>query len=106
MVLCKRIWADFKEWFWDNVNWCEGYYYEARDGTMLQAKPENKRYSWFYKRWLWPWKQNDCLCCNTVRGLIYGAVVGSLLGPYILLGASVFIGILIAVLFAWSRFNG
>lgn len=71
----------FKAWFVNKVNWCEGYYYKRYDdnGNPV-AKPENKTYSWFYTHWLWPWKQTDCLCCNTVRGVIYGLIVGATLG--------------------------
>ena len=69
------MWHKFKKWFVDNVNWCEGYYY----GTEIE-KPENKIYNFFYKYWLFPWKQTDCLCCNTTRGLIYGIIIGYLLG--------------------------
>lgn len=67
------MWERFKKWFVDNVNWCEGYFY----GTDI-PKPENKLYNWFYRYWLWPWKQNDCLCCNTVRGMVYGGLIGFL----------------------------
>lgn len=63
------------KFFCDHINFCEGFYY----GTDTE-KPENKLYSWFYKYWLWPFNQNDCMCCNTVRGLIYGAVIGFLFG--------------------------
>lgn len=71
----NKSWLRFKEWFVNNVNWCEGYYY----GTD-KPKPENKIYNWFYKYWLFPWKQNECLCCNTVRGVIYGFVLGVIAG--------------------------
>lgn len=63
------------EFFVNNLNWCEGMLY----GTDIE-KPENKVYNWFYKVWLFPFKQNDCLCCNTVRGLIYGGIIGYLIG--------------------------
>lgn len=59
------------EWFVNYVNWCEGYLY----GTET-PKPENKVYDFFYTYWLFPFKQNDCICCNTVRGLIYGLIMG------------------------------
>lgn len=63
------------EFFVNRCNPCEGFYY----GTETE-KPENKVYNWFYKVWLFPFKQNDCLCCNTVRGLIYGGIIGYLIG--------------------------
>lgn len=71
-------WFKFAVWFVDNLNFCEGFYY----GTDI-PKPENKLYNWFYTYWLWPWKQNDCICCNTVRGLMYGAVIGFILGRFL-----------------------
>ncbi len=71
----------FKCWFVDNINWCEGFYYDRFDhvGNPV-AKPNNKIYNFFYKNWLWPWKQNDCMCCNTVRGVLYGLIVGATSG--------------------------
>lgn len=68
----------FKQWFVNNVNWCEGYYY----GTSI-PKPENRVYEWFYRHWLWPWAQNDCLCCNTVRGCMYGFALGFAIGYFL-----------------------
>ena len=61
----------FVKWFTDNINWCHGYYYDSEI-----EKPENKLYNFFYKYWLFPFIQTDCLCCNTVRGLIYGFILG------------------------------
>lgn len=61
--------------FVNNINWCEGYYYETSD-----SKPENKIYNFFYNNWLFPFKQNGCICCNTTRGLFYGVVIGYILG--------------------------
>ena len=62
------------DWFVTHINFCEGY---SLDGT---PKPENRLYNWLYAHWLWPFEQNDCLCCNTVRGVIYGMLIGYLLG--------------------------
>lgn len=64
----------FCEWFVNNINWCEGYYYGSD-----KPKPNNKVYDFFYTYWLFPFKQNDCICCNTVRGLIYGLIMGYVL---------------------------
>lgn len=67
------------KWFVDNLNWCEGYYYDEfteKDGELVPVpKPENKVYNWFYEHWLWPWKQTGCVCCNTVRGMMYVAAI-------------------------------
>ncbi len=60
-------------WFINNVNFCHGL---RIDGT---PKPDNKVYNAFYKYWLWPFQQTDCICCNTVRGLLYGFAAGFLL---------------------------
>lgn len=63
------------KFFVDHINFCEGVYY----GTTID-KPENPLYNFFYKYWLFPFRQNDCICCNTVRGLLYGGIVGYILG--------------------------
>lgn len=64
----------FYAWFCDNVNFCLGVTYEGID------KPDNRVYDWFYTYWLFPFKQTGCACCNTVRGLIYGGLIGFFLG--------------------------
>lgn len=69
----------FCRFFNDYINWCHGYYYDKKNPdnpTLPLDKPYNKLYAFFYDYWLFPFKQNDCICCNTVRGLIYGAVLG------------------------------
>lgn len=81
MDLCKRVWDWFCTRFHDNINWCEGYY---KDGT---AKPVNHVYLWFYNHNLFPFKQTGCLCCNSVRCLVYGSIIGAVLGPKYLLYA-------------------
>lgn len=63
------------KFFVNRLNFCEGYFYDTET-----PKPENPVYEWFYKFWLFPFKQNECICCNTVRGLIYGGIIGYLLG--------------------------
>lgn len=73
----------FCRWFNDNINWCEGVLYDKinpENPDFFLDKPRNPLYEWFYRFWLFPFKQNDCICCNTVRGLIYGAIVGFILG--------------------------
>lgn len=67
------MWTKLKAFFINHINWCEAEYY---DGT---PKPQNKVVDFFYKYWLFPFSQNDCLCCNTVRGVMYGIVIGWLL---------------------------
>lgn len=73
----------FCRWFVDNINWCEGTYYDKKNPEnpeLLLDKPYNPVYEWFYKYWLFPFEQTGCACCNTVRGLIYGAGLGFILG--------------------------
>ena len=65
----------FCQWFVDNINWCEGYYY----GTDT-PKPENKLYSVLWEYWLFPFKNNGCACCIGTRSLVYGLVLGFILG--------------------------
>lgn len=65
----------FCAWFVNHVNFCHGTYY----GTDVE-KPDNKVFNFFYTYWLFPFVQNECICCNTVRGLIYGGVLGFIIG--------------------------
>ena len=62
------------KFFIDKVNFCHGQYFDSE-----VDKPYNSLYEFFYRYWLFPFKQNDCICCNTVRGLIYGFILGVLL---------------------------
>lgn len=62
----------FYAWFCEHVNFCMGTTYDGVD------KPSNPVYDWFYKYWLFPFEQTGCACCNTVRGLIYGFILGLL----------------------------
>ena len=68
----------FVNWFCDNINFCHEYYY----GTDT-PKPENRVYNILYEYWSFPFEQPDCICCNTVRGLIYGGIIGFILGRLI-----------------------
>lgn len=61
------------EFFCNYINFCHGVRYNGVD------KPDNPVYDWFYTYWLFPFKQTGCACCNTVRGLIYGFILGWLL---------------------------
>lgn len=72
----------FARWFCDNLNFCMGYYYSQKNPENPEFpldKPENKLYNWFYEYWLFPFKQNNCICCNTVRGVFYGLILGYIL---------------------------
>lgn len=63
------------KFFVDHINFCEGAYY----GNGFD-KPQNRLYDFLYEHWLFPFRQNDCICCNTVRGLIYGGILGFVVG--------------------------
>ncbi len=63
------------KFFCNKVNFCEGFFYDTET-----PKPENRLYTWFYNHWLWPFVQNGCICCNTVRGLLYGVILGYIMG--------------------------
>lgn len=67
----------FCRWFNDWLVFCHGFNY---DGT---EKPENKLYNFVYKYWTWPFENPGCECCSAVRGLIYGGIIGFLLGRWI-----------------------
>ncbi|MBD5585316.1 MAG: hypothetical protein HDQ88_09560 [Clostridia bacterium] len=72
----------FCRWFCDNINICHGQFYDRvnpENPEFLLDKPENKIYNFFYEYWLFPFKQNNCICCNTVRGLVYGGILGYIL---------------------------
>lgn len=75
------VFYKFVKWFCDNVNFCHGVRYDEfdSDGNPIE-KPDNKVYNFFYQYWLWPFQQTGCICCNTVRGLLYGLIVGFILG--------------------------
>ena len=68
----------FVAFFVNNMNICEGFFYDSNID-----KPRNLVYEFLYKYWLFPFKQNECICCNAVRGLIYGLIVGIILGRII-----------------------
>lgn len=70
--------------FIDNINFCHGFKFDEFDaqGNPVE-KPENKIYNFVYKYWLWPFQQTGCICCNTVRGLIYGGIVGFIVGKFL-----------------------
>lgn len=76
IVSCRER---LKAFFLNRINFCHGYYYPSEE-----PKPQNLVYDFFYRNWLRPWKQNDCLCCNAVRGLIYGLIIGIFMGRYVL----------------------
>lgn len=69
----STLWGKACELFINHINFCHDYY----DGT---EKPANPVYDFFRKYWLFPFEQTECPCCNAVRGLIYGAILGFLLG--------------------------
>lgn len=72
----------FCKFFNDKINWCSGVVYgelNPENPEFPLDKPENKVYNWFYEYWLFPFKQNNCICCNTVRGVFYGLILGYIL---------------------------
>lgn len=69
------FWYKVCQFFVNNINWCEGWYYDSDT-----PKPPNKLYDFLFTYWLFPFKNNACLCCNTTRGVFYGLVLGFILG--------------------------
>lgn len=72
----------FTRWFIRYINFCHGSYPGKNPGEIVD-KPVNPVYEFFYRYWLWPFEQTNCVCCNTVRGLIYGGTVGFILGKFL-----------------------
>jgi hypothetical protein len=64
------MWKIIKAWL-RRFNWCEPLDPEGED------KPESRLYD-FYCRLFWPipWQEQPCWCCASVRGIIYGLIVG------------------------------
>lgn len=60
-----------KNFFLDYINWCHPTY----------SNGEEKKVTWFYTFWCWcfwpiPWMDDPCWCCASVRGMMYGFVMG------------------------------
>lgn len=76
--LTNKLW-----WFFlDHINWCHPVYH---DGT---EKPDSKLY-YLYCLAFWPipWMEEKygkqpCWCCASVRGLIYGLLMGFAAGYF------------------------
>lgn len=70
-IACDRWWQKL---FVDRINFCHGEFHDGKE------KPANVLYDWLYAHWLWPFMQTDCVCCNAVRGLMYGLAIGFIIG--------------------------
>lgn len=73
-------WGRFRVWFHNNINWCEGTIINLKNPEIVLDKSPNRVYDWFYNHWLWPFQQTGCACCNTVRGVCYGILIGFIFG--------------------------
>ena len=67
----KNLWKRAKAFFIDHINWCHP---TNSDGS-------EKAPSRFYDAWCWvfwpiPWMDEPCWCCASVRGVIYGIILG------------------------------
>jgi hypothetical protein len=70
------MWCKLKHWFQWNVNFCV----HEVDGV---EKPENKLYNFIYKYYFWPLENPNCICCTGIRSIVYGLIIGVLLGGFI-----------------------
>ena len=75
--MLKGLWTKAKNFFLDNINWCH----------KTRSTGEEKPMTWFYEIWCWifwpiPWMDEPCWCCASVRGVIYGVLLG-LLGNWL-----------------------
>jgi len=72
------MWQMIKAFFIDHINWCH----------PVNSKGQEKESTLFYEYWcklFWPipWMEAPCWCCASVRGVIYGLIVGAIYGRYI-----------------------
>lgn len=75
--MLKTLWTKAKNFFLDHINWCH----------KTLSTGEEKPMTWFYEFWCWifwpiPWMEEPCWCCASVRGVIYGILLG-LLGNWL-----------------------
>lgn len=64
-----------KNFFLDHINWCH------KTLSNGEPKPNTKFYQFFcYLFWPIPWNEEPCWCCAGTRGIIYGVVLGIILG--------------------------
>ena len=61
-----------KNFFLDHINWCH----------PVNSDGSEKQPTWFYTLWCYlfwpiPWMEPEpCWCCASVRGVIYGFILG------------------------------
>ena len=72
----NKLWYETKWFFLEKINWRHPV---DRQG---KAKPQSRFYTiycWLF--WPIPWMEPaPCWCCASVRGLIYGLILGFSLG--------------------------
>ena len=81
MKTLNKICYECKWFFLEKINWCH----------PTDRNNHDKPTSWFYTIYCWafypiPWMEpQPCWCCASVRGLIYGIIIGLGLG-YLIYG--------------------
>ena len=81
MKKLNKIWYECKWFFLEKINWCH----------PTDRNKKEKPTSWVYTVTCWafypiPWMEpQPCWCCASVRGLIYGIIIGLGLG-YLIYG--------------------
>ena len=65
------LWNKAKAFFIDHINWCHK---TNSDGT--EKEPTLFYDLWCALFWPIPWMDEPCWCCASVRGVIYGILLG------------------------------
>lgn len=71
--------TDLKWFFLEKINWCH-----PTDRNGNEKKPSLFYNIYCYIFWPIPWmKPEPCWCCASVRGIVYGLIIGYLIGHYL-----------------------
>lgn len=75
--MMKKLWSKIKNFFLDHINWCHK---ELSTGGEKEPTNWYQFYCWLF--WPIPWQKEPCWCCASVRGIIYGIILG-IVGSYL-----------------------
>lgn len=74
----SKLCYEIKWFFLEQINWCH-----KTDRNGNEKKPSIFYNLYCYLFYPIPWMENPCWCCASVRGLVYGIVLGFVLGKFI-----------------------